>query len=145
MARIDSHRTEHHPALAVPPQADGNANVGASAQGGAGAGVLGGAGPSAHGGAGANPQAGDDTEGFAPALLPAKQVEALLAVPRPELRKILDSAGVPHAPATVDADLHIKYAAVAWAAEKRRSIADVRTLDDGLRDRMPNVFAVPAA
>jgi hypothetical protein len=73
-ARIDAHRTAHHPALAAPPQAGGNVNVGAGAQGGAGAG--------AHGGAGAGANPGDDTGGFAPALLPANQVEAQLAVPR---------------------------------------------------------------
>ena len=139
-ARIDAHRTAHHP-----PQVG---NVGAGAYGGAGnanaaAGAHGGVGAGAHGGAGAS--LGDDTGGFAPTLLPSDQVKALLAVPRAELRKLLDAAGLPYTPATIDTDLRIKCAAAAWAAEKLRSITDVRMLDDGLRDRMLNAFAVPAA
>jgi hypothetical protein len=56
---------------------------------------------------------GDDTDGFAPALLPAHQTAALFNIPRAELRKLLDAAGLPYGPGTPDADLSIKCAAAA--------------------------------
>jgi hypothetical protein len=105
------------------------------------AGVAGVAG--AAGAAGALP--GDDTGGFAPALLTALQTAALVNIPRAELRKLLDAAGLPHGPGTPDADLRIKCAAAAWAAEKLRSAVDFHALPDGVKDRMLNAFEVPVA
>jgi hypothetical protein len=133
---IDVHRTTHHRALAAgqPPPAP---NLGAAAGGGAIGGVL--------GGGAAGPPPGDDTGGFTTALLSAAQVTALLAVPVGTLRSFLDFAGVPHSPAQVGSALHVNCTAAAWAAEKRRSAANVRALDSGIQARLLDAFEVPAA
>jgi hypothetical protein len=120
--RIANHRATHHPDL------DGGAAGDGQGSGSAGGGVQ-----------------GDDTGGFAPALLPPPQVAALLAIPRGEITKLLDAAGVPHNAADADADLRTKCAAAAWAAEKIRSSRDVRALAPGVQDRMLTAFGVHAA
>ena len=132
--RIDAHRSTHHPELVVPP-------VGAG-------GNLHGAGPIAGAAGTAGVPAalpGDDTGGFADALLPAPQVAALLCTPRGELQKLLDAAGVPCGAATANADMRIKCAAAAWAAEKLRSADEFNALPDRIRDRILNAFELPAA
>ncbi len=103
-------------------------------------GVAGAAGAAA---AGAPP--GDDTCGFALALLLAPQTAALFNIPRAELRKLLDAACVPHCSATADADLRIKCTAAAWTAEKLRLAGEFHALPDGVKDSMLNAFDVPAA
>ncbi len=60
------------------------------------------------------------------------QVAALLAIPRGEILKLLDAAGVPHRAADTDADLSTKCAAAAWATEKLCSSSDVRLLAPGI-------------
>ena len=139
-ARIDAHRSTHHPELIVPPVgAGGNLHGAGPTAGAAGASSVAGA-----AGAPAAPP-GDDTGGFAAALLPAPQVAALLCIPRGELQKLLDAAGVPCGAATANADMRIKCAAAAWAAEKLRSADEFNALPDGIRDRILNAFEVPAA
>ena len=95
------------------------------------------------GGAAAGQLPGDDTGGFAAALLSAAQLTALLAIPEATLRALLDAAGVPHAPAHAGSDLRIKCAAAAWAGEKLRSTIDLRALDNGTQARMLDAFEVP--
>jgi hypothetical protein len=80
--RITAHQFAHHPELDDGAAGDGHGN------GGADGGVQ-----------------GDDTGGFAPALLPPPQVAALLAIPRGEISKLLDTTCVPHRAADTDADL----------------------------------------
>ena len=144
--RIDTHRSTHHPQPAVGLHGGGG-NVHGGGLGGGAAGAVGAAGAAgavgAAGAAGALP--GDDTGGFAPALLTAHQTAALVNIPHAELRKLLDAAGLPHVPGTPDADLRIKCAAAAWAAEKLRSAGEFHALPDGVKDRMLNAFEVPAA
>jgi hypothetical protein len=41
--------------------------------------------------------------------------------------------------------LRVKCAAAAWAAEKRRSTANIRALDSGIQARLLDAFEVPAA
>ena len=123
-ARIDGHRSAHHPELYA---AGGNGGGGGGAGGGGG--VIPGA---------------DDTGGFAAALLSAPRVVALLAIPPGELRKLLDAAGVPQDPAHTGAELRVKCAAAAWAAERRRLATDIQALDGGTQARLLSAFEVPA-
>ena len=143
-ARIDGHILAHHPALgaaapgAVNPSVIGfiGPPVPAVAASAAPAQAVG-RGPPAyvapHPGAAGPAILGDDTGGFASALLAPPQVHALLALPTGELQKLLDAAGAPHSAAHTGADLRSKCAAAAWAAEKLRSIDDVRTRDGDFR------------
>ena len=96
------------------------------------------------GGGGAIPGA-DDRGGFAAALLSSPRVTALLATPPGELRKLLDAAGVPQDPAHTGAELRVKCAAAAWAAEKRRLATDIQALNGGTQARLLSAFEVPLA
>ncbi len=58
---------------------------------------------------------------------------------------LLDSTGVPHSQAQVGSKLRVKCAAAAWAAEKRRSAANVCALDSCTQARLPDAFEVPTA
>ncbi len=138
--RIDAHGTTHHPKLA-----DGSLCGGGNTHGGRPGGGAAGAADAACVASAAGAPPGDDTGGFAPALLPAFQTAALFKIPRAELWKLLDAAGVPHSPATADADLRTKCAAAAWATEKLRSAGEFHALPDGVKDSMLNAFKVPAA
>ena len=135
-ARIDAHIMVHHPVAAAPQPPLPPPNAGGGGGGGGGGGA---------GGAPAGQLPGDDTGGFAAALLSAAQLTALLAIPEATLRALLDAAGVPHTPAHAGSDLRIKCAAAAWAGEKLRSTADLRALDSGIQARMLDAFEVPAA
>jgi hypothetical protein len=132
-ARIEAHRALHHPELAGD---NDNVSVANRPEEGGGNGGGGGGGGAASAG-----QPGDVTSGFAPALLPATQLAALHAVPVGEVWKLLDAAGVPHSPGNADFLLR----AAAWAAEKLRTLDDVRALPDGIQDQMLACFDIPAA
>jgi hypothetical protein len=102
--RIHAHLTSHHPALAGQGRGGGGGNAGGgggagNGQGGAGGADAGGGGGGGGGGPAAPP--GDDTEGFAPALLSPPQLVALLALPCAEVRQLLDATGVHTVPASL--------------------------------------------
>ena len=134
--RIEAHRTLHHPELAGNDDADG-----AGGGGGNGGGDNGGSGGGA---AGAGPQ-GDPSIGFSSALLPAGPLAALQAISIGELRRLLDAAGVPHDLGSAVSSVRMRGAAAAWAAEKLRTLDDVRALPDTIRSQMIDCFDIPAA
>jgi hypothetical protein len=88
---------------------------------------------------------GDDTGGFAPALLAPQQLAALLALPCVEIKKVLDAAGVPYGAGIAHSDVRSKGAAAAWGAEKLRSPEDIGALPDGVQDRLLTCFDMPPA
>jgi hypothetical protein len=149
-ARIHAHLTTHHPVLAGQGGGGGSGGGGGggNAGGGGGAGAGQGSGGGGGGGGGGGPVGapGDDTGGFAPALLSPPQLAALLALPCAEIKKLLDAAkGVPHGAGIPDSDVRSKGAAAAWAAEKLRSPEDVSALPDGVQARLLDCFDIPAA
>ena len=145
----DTHCSTYHLQLAVGLHGGGG-DVHGGGPGGGAAGVAGAVGAAGAAGAvgvagAAGVLPGDDTGGFASALLPAHQTAALFNIPRAELRKLLDAAGLPYGPGTPDADLRIKCAAAVWAAKKLRSAGEFHALPDGVEDHMLNALEVPAA
>ena len=130
----DTHCSTYHLQLAVGLHGGGG-DVHGGGPGGGAAGVAGAVGAAGAAGAvgvagAAGVLPGDDTGGFASALLPAHQTAALFNITRAELRKLLDAAGLPYGPGTPDADLRIKCAAAVWAAKKLRSAGEFHALPD---------------